>query len=166
MAKSQIERDLVYGVVSDNVIVMHKAYAEELAQVRHTVDTAKTWKEFQELMPEKRYQEIMERMREYREDALDEDEELVMPNPDDPFDSEELPGYFDGDWPGWPQQEMLDWLPKDLIKAFGNVQSSSLNGYFLEIAAEKQDDLVKALEARGYVLIHDEPLVKAADGRE
>ena len=83
---------------------------------------------------------------------------------EDAFDAIDIPGYEDGDWPLWPLQEMLDWMPKDIQQRFGKVVPSAVNGDCLELISEKADEIVKALESRGFSCAEDESLVMRACG--
>jgi len=37
-----------------------------------------------------------------------------LPDDDAAFDVDVLPGFTEGDWPEWPEQKMLDWLPAEI----------------------------------------------------
>lgn len=41
-----------------------------------------------------------------------------------------IPGFDDGDYPEWPAQEMLEWMPADIVSRFGQGVNSVLNGEF------------------------------------
>ena len=53
-----------------------------------------------------------------------------LPNDNDAFDRADIPGFCDGDWPDWPQQEMLNWVPQAIQKTYGQRVDSTLNGPF------------------------------------
>ncbi len=93
----------------------------------------------------------------------DEDPE-ALPQPEDAFDPDAIPGYDDGDWPIWPLQYMLEWIPKDIQQRFSTVERSATSGPCLTLMSEKTDEVVKALEKRGFGYIEDESLVIRACG--
>ena len=97
--------EIVYGQRSDDLILIPRAKAEELAAVRDALETARTWRDFQTQVPAHIYEDVMERLT----DALEDDgqNETALPKPDDTFDGGIIPGYEDGDWPEWPAQAML-----------------------------------------------------------
>jgi hypothetical protein len=150
-------REVVYADYNDELIFLPIELALELAQIRTALDNSKTWGEFQANVPAHVYEEIMEGMKD------DEDLE-ALPQPDDTFDAHAIPGYDDGDWPIWPLQEMLNWMPKDIQHRFGKVVPSALNGDCLELTAGKTDEIVRALESRGFSCTEDESLVIRACG--
>ena len=51
------------------------------------------------------------------------------------------PGTKDGDYPDWPAQKALRWMPPDLIEKFGRVEESTFNGQFLHIRKENEDNV-------------------------
>ncbi len=75
-----------------------------------------------------------------------------------------IPGFEDGDYPEWPAQEMLDWMPEEASR-FGEYTNSVLNGPFLVIPPDKESAIVDALEAAGYTCERNDPLVQTASGR-
>jgi len=90
---------------------------------------------------------------------------IELPLPKDAFDDRVLPpSYFDGDWPEWAEQTMLDWLPDRICDEFGTCETSVLNGYFLTLDVSRTNEIVNALEQEGYQLRHDPHLISRACG--
>jgi hypothetical protein len=87
-----------------------------------------------------------------------------MPDSTHPFDPEQVPGKADGDWPEWPAQAMLSWMPADIVLRFGRREESVLNGSFLWLDPGSRDEIVEALDALGWQCEEDEGLVMAASG--
>jgi len=141
---------IIVGVdAGDTVVCMPEDFAYE--QIRlHRASSARTWGEFRRLAPPASIREIHER--------LDDGSDSFIPDDDEPFDWYSLPGVGDGDWPPWPQQLMLDWLPIR-VRELGTVRSSALNGNFLEIEASKIDAVVAELERAGYRVIRNDDAV-------
>lgn len=161
----QIERDqnrsLVYGIVNQGLVLMSEEKARELAALHDALRTAQTWNEFKERVSSERYRDVLERL---DENDPEEDDIVFEPQPDEKFDREAIFGYADGDWPEWPAQEMLAWVPEDIQARFGKCISSTLNGEFLFIEPASIPDVVAALEAQGYMCREDQALVERTSG--
>lgn len=145
-------RTVVYGTIGDALVFVDRDLAEELVLLRTGIDT---WGQARELLPPRRWQEIVE---------LLDGREREPPAPEEPFDLSQMPGHDDGDWPEWPAQLMLDWMPPELIARFGRSVASVLNGDFLDIDPRHEDALVAALEGAGWTCIKDNVLVRTAGG--
>jgi hypothetical protein len=143
---------LVYGTIDDALVFIDRDLAQELALLRTGIGT---WGQARELLPPRRWQDIVERL---------EGWEKEPPASAEPFDLSQIPGYDDGDWPEWPAQLMLDWMPPELIARFGRSTASVLNGDFLDIAAQHEAALVTVLEGAGWTCIKDNALVRTASG--
>jgi len=112
----------------------------------HCAMGARTWGEFRKLMPEDEYQEIVARQYEYS------GEPELVPADEDEFDSAIVPGYHDGDYPPWLQQDMESVLPDDIVKEYGTIVSTMLNGNYLSIPPECEQQVVAALKKHGYIV--------------
>ncbi len=155
---SSAERSLVYGTRQDTaegLVFVAEDRARDLAATWAAVNGAKTWGEFRDQVP-RAYEAIAE--------GWQENDELA-PLPDEPFEAARIPGMDDGDWPGWPAQEMLTWMPDAVKRRFGRVEASVINGDFLLLPPEQTSDIVSALETFGYPCREDQGLVKQACGR-
>ena len=132
--------EIVYQVRGDGVGVTfaRRSDAEYVAQIWKALDNSKTWGEFRANLP---VGEWAANMAAHFED---------IPLDDEPFDANAVPGYLDGDYPQWLRQVAFKWLPQDLIEQYGEVQTSVLNGDFLDIPVEKLDQVVDALRALGH----------------
>jgi len=71
-----------------------------------------------------------------------------LPAAQEPFDADELPGFAEGDWPTWPKQGMLEWLPPS-VQELGTVKDTLLTGSFLHLDHDRQDEVIEALAAEG-----------------
>jgi len=89
---------------------------------------------------------------------VDEGDRIPVPADDAPFDICDVPGAEDGDWPLYPPFAMLQWMPPRIIKSYGEVVQSVLNGPMLRIGEEQESAVVAALEANGYLCVRDEEL--------
>jgi hypothetical protein len=143
------DKDLTWGAINDEAVFGRAALVKELGALRTALDNAQTWGEFRTQVSAKRMREI-----------ADDD-----PADDAPFAADEIPGFIDGDWPEWLHQEMLVWLPRDLITEFGTVEDSVLNGQVLSVPAHAGESLAHELERRGWSCLRDDHAVSLAAGR-
>jgi hypothetical protein len=47
----------------------------------------------------------------------------------------------DGEYPEWPEQKMLAWLPANICRQFGKMESSVLNGPFLSLDVRRTPEI-------------------------
>ncbi|MFZ2528402.1 MAG: hypothetical protein WAX14_12215 [Rhodococcus sp. (in: high G+C Gram-positive bacteria)] len=143
---------LVYGIAGDRLVFIDRDQAHELSLLWTGFDT---WGHAKAALPQKRWDDIVERL---------EGWEMDPPEPQEPFGLSQIPGNEDGDWPEWPAQQMLEWMPPELIAQYGNSAASVLNGDFLDIDPRHEAALVAALEEAGWTCIKDDALVSSASG--
>lgn len=124
--------------------------AETLVAIRKALENSSTWGDFRRLMPAAQLAQIERAM---REDAEQNDDALESPQDSDPFEGESVPGYSDGDWPTWIAASMLQELPEAVISAFGTVQTSVLNGEFVEFEARDVPAIKAMLAELGWTTI-------------
>ena len=150
------EPRLVYSRLNDDELVLiPEDQALELAEVQEAIRRAATWGELKSLLPRRRWLQIVQ--------GYDEADE-PLPADAESFDVDKLPGYADGDWPEWPAQEMLRWMPKEIQERFGDVGASMVSGDSLLIDPASEIDVVAALEKAGYICRRDDKLVALASG--
>ena len=158
--------DFVYGPIGDNLVFMPRPAAERLRAVREALNTSRTWGEFKQAMPADSYQHVVELMREQAEEDLsDDDEELPdnwEPGAETAFEAEQIPGFADGDWPEWPAQEALEWVPTDIQRRFGVESASVLSGDYLTLNIEHEAAIVAAFVEHGYTCSRDDTLLMRA----
>lgn len=145
------EATFVMGDLNDNLILIPADVAEELATLRKAINTSSTWGEFLAAVGDDA--NMREQLIEWE----------LEPAPSDPFDADQLPGFKDGDWPTWPQQAMLEWLPAEVV-AMGTVEDSRINGEALAIASGLKTEVVAAMGAAGKEVVEDQRLVERASG--
>ena len=136
--------DIVYRVGGDGfecALFAERNKAERVAQIKTALLGSKTWGEFRRGLPEGEWEDLpIEWEGEY-------------PSDDDPFTYDDIPGASDGDYPEWLQQTQLEWFPQDLTEKYGGqVTSSVLNGPFLELPADKAEEIADALRLRGHTV--------------
>lgn len=149
---STAENAVTWGVVEEHAVFGGSAQIDELRAVYRALAAAKTWGEFRQMIGPERAEDLREMM--------DEDD----PPDSAAFSSEDIPGYGDGDWPEWLQQNMLSWVPEDVQERFGSVEASRISGDALIIYAEKGEDVAAALEAQGFTCTRDDAAVREAAG--
>ena len=150
---------IVVGTVEQDgleVVMIPQEEAESLARLHHALYVAATWGEFKRLAPPEHYQDALSRW-------MDSTEEEA-PAPDQPFDPHDIPGRSDGDWPAWPAQDMLAWVPEEVQARFGRSRASTLNGCWLSLPGEAIHEIVAAMQRLGYRCRRDQDLISRAHG--
>lgn len=143
---------LMYGDTGDGLVFIEQELAQDLATLRTNYDT---WGQARAALAPSRWREI---------EAQLEESEIPVPDLADPYDLDIVPGFADGDWPEWPKQLMLAWMPKPVIEQFGTAEATVFNGDFLSIDPKSESEVVAALESAGWSCIKDELLVCRASG--
>jgi hypothetical protein len=113
-----------------------------------------TWEELHDLVPASAWSDVVERYS-WREEP---------PVLEGPFESSQISGLGDGDWPAWPAQEMLGWMPQEIQARSGTRETSNFNGDYLAIAPAKAAEVAQALDALGFSCVRDDALIQAASG--
>jgi hypothetical protein len=149
-------KSLVYGKSANQLLFIPERRAQYLAKVKAAIFGAKTWAELERLAPRKAYREIR---RGNRESGQLEPHEM---RGDARFDWETMTDVYDGDYPGWPAQEMLDWMPADIQRDFGRVTSSAISGFCLLLELEDEEAILQQLKHAGFRCRRDDVLVEGA----
>jgi len=155
---SPSKQTLVFGQIQKlgevALVFIPEADALRLAAIHRAIATAETWGDFVDAIPPEELDTVYDR-------AFDETERL--PNRSAKFDPDLL-GVCEGDYPDWPEQKMLDWLPAHVCREFGRTDSSVLNGPFLSLDVRRTPEILAALERAGFECRLDEELVGRASG--
>ncbi len=134
--------DIVYRVSGDgydSVLFAKRDNAEYVAKIREALYQSKTWGEFRANLPAGEWEDL--------EPQLDE------PPDDEPFKADDIPGHADGDYPEWLRQSQLNWFPKDLIEKYdGEVTLTTLNGWVLDLPADRAEEIADDLRALGHTV--------------
>ncbi|BAL91251.1 hypothetical protein AMIS_60310 [Actinoplanes missouriensis 431] len=83
---------------------------------------------------------------------------------DEPFDINKVGAVQDGDWPPMMASRAMRLLPEDLLKQFGTMADTTLNGPYMEIPLAQEPAIVAALCERGFEVRRDDALINALDG--
>lgn len=142
--------DVVYGELGGNVVLVRRVEAEELAAVRDAVRASTTWGDLRARLSESRRRQLAE--------AFGDDQ---PPADDVALADEPVPGWDDGDWPEAPVQTMLAWVPED-VRRLGAEVATRLSDEHLELAPEREGEIVAAMQAAGYATQRDDALVERA----
>jgi hypothetical protein len=146
---------LVYGELGGELVFIPQARADELSAVRLALGESKTWGELLE-----RLAACSAEAHEYITQYLGDDGAAA----DDPFNRDQIGAIGDGDWPPWPQQEMLGWVPDDIRERFGQIKVTIFNGEALVFTEDQAASLVADFEAKGFIVTRDDVAVAAASG--
>ena len=136
--------DLIYGNRPDtNLVFMERSKALE----NFAFWAAVTWGDFRKSAPA------------LYEWALGYEDEDTAPADDDELDHEPLSA--DGDFPYFPDQLMLDFIPEFVQQRFGRIEWTVHNGEVLELKAVHEREIVAALLSQGFSCERDQALVDA-----
>jgi hypothetical protein len=134
-----VSEPFLIDVFNDSLVVIPRSEARRLATLNDALENARTWGEFLDA--------VRGDVATMRELAAKFGEEV--PAREVQFDPNDIYGFADGDWPVWPLQKMLEWLP-DSMQQLGTVQTTAINGLMLEIDPDLVDDVIEALAAEGF----------------
>lgn len=137
-------RCLVYRLVPHNrgLVFSEPERADHIAAIHLAIRTSKSWGEFRERMPPDELEQLMASTFDHQGET--------RPLDTDFFDGEALPGWSEGDYPPWLQQEQGNVLPQDILHKFAQSVPTALNGSYWHIAEEKCDDVCSALRTLGF----------------
>ena len=137
-------RKLLYRLVPHNggAVFAEEDRAMQIAQINLALRASTTWGDFRQSMPPYEYQRIVEMI------DFDNDEQ-TEPDPDEQFDGGWLTE--EGDYPDWLQPEMDLVIPDDILKAYGRLETTFLNGSYWHIPEENMEPMAEALRVRGYI---------------
>jgi hypothetical protein len=156
---SPSSKKLVFGLLDkgrgdSNLVFIQASEAKRLAKVHYAIENASDWGTFRREMPAEDLKYVIEHYR---------DRGKPLPRKGDGF---VIPGsYYDGDWPDWPEQMMLDWMPKTIVEKYGTVECPVFNGHFLTLQMKDAEQILLALKRDGFECRLDEKMVRQACGR-
>jgi len=141
-------KTLYFREVDGSLVFATPEIAEWVSQI-HFALSAPTWGELKARMPEGE----MEALRSQDEDGWSEPDDATE-NP-----AEYIPGFSDGDYPIWLQTCQDNFLPVDLRRQFGVVESTMLNGNFWRFDPVNTEAIVNALRSIGYEVVRRDDLM-------
>lgn len=125
------------------LIVALKEEALRNAKVYDAINNATTWGEFQHIVDEETWAELVQSWA---------DDEEGPPAHDAAFDEEEIPGYSYNQCPRWLMQDALEWFPTDLVEKYDALHVSVHDGDFLGLPGDKTDEILEELRDRGFTV--------------
>jgi hypothetical protein len=143
LADTSRRLDLIYGAPCGRLVFMERSKALENIAFRN----AKTWGDFRNGAPT-----LYER-------ALDLNNEEEAPPDSSELDHEALAA--DGDFLHFPEQLMLEFIPKSVQERFGKVEESVFNGPMLILDPDHESEIVSALQNHGFSPQRDDSLMDA-----
>ena len=152
MARTQ-NRQLVYGVIGDELVIMPVDRARYLALTWKAMTKAKTWGALRTLAPPRAYREIL---------AFQGSPRSIRAG--HPFDYYVMTPVPDGDYPGFPRQEVMGWMPTEVLQAFSRMEETTMNGTYPSLDAMETRELVASLRRCGYRCRRSQRLIEAAHG--
>ena len=148
---------LVYGQVNESLVFIHRELAVDLARLWDALGSSSTWGEFRKGISPDRFRTLAERFA----DGGD-----CVPRDAEEFPGYDLPSVADGDYPEWPAQLMIDWVPSEIIDArYAKIVTSVFNGPFLVLDAACESAITADFRSHGFSLTKDLELVLRASGR-
>ena len=170
------ETEIVYGITNSGLILMPEQRAAELAQVYDALMTALTWGEFKELLPDERYYQKYLLFSEQYSGPRNVFGEALRPHylPDEaPFRPGDVFNVEDHACkPGFPEIEMSGWVPAEIQQQYGQtyryhaMDANVPAGLVLELDENRVDEIIQALEEKGYHCRQDDDLIDAACGSD
>lgn len=142
---------LLYRMVPHNrgAVFATEDRAKFIAQIHKALSSARTWGEFERLMPSEEYRKIG---REFDEQGE------PRPQLDEAFSAEEVGGWSEGNYPPWLQSEMDLVIPDDILRRFGKRATTSLNGSYWDIPEDQMEPMANALRERGFEVVKAQEL--------
>ena len=128
----------VFDAFDGGLVFIPVVEAQRLSSLNDALESSSTWGEFLSRIANDKD------VNAYLEDQYGGE----LPNLDDIFDPGEIPGFADEDWPSWPKQAMLSWLPAS-VQTLGTIADSVLSGSFLRLEEAVASDVVAALRSVG-----------------
>jgi hypothetical protein len=135
---------------NDGLVFAEPERAKHIARVHHALESSRTWGEFKRKLPSEEYDYIVSVMFDYAEDQ--------WPNDSAPFNSEDVPGYCDGDYPAWLQQKVDECVPEEILDKYAENLETTLNGNYYHIEGSDEEAICRDLRALGFQVIRREDL--------
>ena len=138
-----VKKKLLYRIEPHNrgVVFAEPERARLIAKIHDAISNSRTWKEFRDAVPKEEYRAIIS--------SFDEGEK---PRVSDEFSGEAVPGWNDGDYPPWLQQEMDKVMPREVLEKFGTRTPTAINGNFWHIPKGNLDAICANLCELGFEL--------------
>ena len=156
------DRHIVYGVFSQGrdayLLFLPRAQAEHTAGLFQAFCTVDTWGDLRRALDREQAADLGAWLR------ANGPSDRRPPRNDAPFHPDDIPGLLDGDWPAWPDQLHVAWMPRAITERFGAADTDGSGRSLAAFASADERRVVAALRARGYTVSRDDELVAHACG--
>jgi hypothetical protein len=143
----------VVGEFDDSLLVLPVEEAERLAVLHDALENASSWGELLcEIGADPR---LLEQVRAQYGDEL--------PDEAEPFEREQIPGCYEGDWPSIPAELMASWL-QDSIADLGTSGPTLFGGDLMRVAPGHRREVLVRLRQVGLRCREDDDLASRASG--
>lgn len=172
----QVPITLIYGIVDDNLVFSPEQEATDLARRWYAIKNAKTWQDFIDFTSEATFNQLIYEILEalefvdlhpnylMGEDLSSYITDLHLPQPDDAFTTDVLPGFDEGNYMPIPAQEVISWLPEELQDNLGQFDHHPLFEFIYRIDPANELLVVQSLEAAGFICKKNQALIEQAHG--
>jgi len=144
----------VVGSFDGGLVVIPLTEARQLAALNDALEQSTSWGDFLQRVADDHATQS------YLADQYGDE----LPDEDEPFDADEVPGFADGFWPPFPKEVTLSWIPM-AVRQLGTVRGSAFGAEYLHIEEERRSDVIDALRSEGFASVEDtEDLVARACG--
>lgn len=171
-----MDKILVYGTLNEGLVFAPKENALAQAQKWKAIKTAKTWQDFIDLTSQETFESVIYEILEYLdyeqlypnylmgEDLSNYISDLVLPQPEDPFSTDLLPEFDEGEYMPILAQEMMAWIPVDLQEEMGEIVRDEAKSFYYKIDPENENLAIKSFEILGYEIEKNQKLIENAEG--
>jgi hypothetical protein len=171
-------KELVYGILQDNVVIAPKTHAIQFAAITDAIPRSRTWSDFIRLTSQETYEEVMYRILEtleyeqlfphflMGESLSNYVPGLELPQPDDLFSVDLLPGFEDREFFPRFEEEILSWLPEEIFQEMGKVEELENDTFRYRIDPESIHLVIQSLESLGFSMEENASLILKAQGNE
>ena len=142
----------VIGGFDDGLVVVAADEARRLAALNDALERSSNWAAFLQSIADD------EATLSYLANQFDEQ----LPDPNESFDPDEVPGFAEGSWPPLPQAR-FNQLPES-VKRLGSIRATAFDGDLVHIDEERREDVAAALAHEGLPSIDDDDLIERASG--
>ncbi len=172
----QEQVQLVFGIIDNNLVISPETEAQALARKWYAIRHAKTWQDFIDFTSEEVFHQLVYEILEvleltdlYPNYLMGEDlsnyiSDLHLPQPEDPFTTDVLPGFEEGTYMPIPSQEIISWLPEELQENLGQFDHHPVFEFVYRIDPAHESMVVQSLEAAGFRIKCNQELMEQAFG--
>ena len=154
----------------DDGIILHAADFEYLREISIALESATTWSDFESKLPSGEFESLNLWHTNDGYNIYEKDGDYYFVDPDDTaefwrdlgedyvihasdtFDSLDVPGTMDGDYPPWLYSTADDVLPDNFVSEFGIPVASMVSGSWIQYPIEQFEQMRHFLEKYGHTI--------------